>query len=83
MLVEHGTDQGGFSIGDVSCQFVPHTANAAEGSLLNITKDVSKLKNQKAGSVKSKVALASKDQIKNSSKSISKKISKSTKGVKL
>lgn len=31
---------GGFSIGDISCQFIPHTSSKTEGSLLKISKSV-------------------------------------------
>jgi len=31
---------GGLSVGDISCQFIPHTSSKTEGSLLNISKSV-------------------------------------------
>ena len=74
---------GGFSIGDVSCQFIPHTASTTEGSLLKLSKDISNLKNQKAGSVKSKNSESTRKRAKSSDKSITKTVSKSSKGVKL
>lgn len=45
---------GGFSIGDVSCQFIPHTANVGEGSLLQLANDVLKAANAKIGKSSSK-----------------------------
>lgn len=48
---------GGFSIGDVSCQFIPHTANVGEGSLLQLANDVLKATETKIGKSSSKNVL--------------------------
>jgi hypothetical protein len=72
---------GGFAIGDITCQFVPHTASKTEGGLLKLAKDVSKLKSEISTTLK-KTKTATKAAKAGASKSISSK-AKLSKGVKL
>ena len=73
---------GGFSIGDISCQFVPHTASKTEGSLIKLAKDVSKAKSVNSNSLKSKASSASSKSKVSSDSSIAKSSVKVSKGVK-
>lgn len=65
---------GGFSIGDVTCQFIPHTSSKTEGSMLKQSKELAQSKVQRGITSKSDVQ----------SKEISKtKKARTNKGVKL
>lgn len=65
---------GGFSIGDVTCQFIPHTSSKTEGSMLKQSKELAQSKGQRGITSKSDVQ----------SKEISKtKKARTNKGVKL
>lgn len=55
-LVSRDPMSGGFSIGDISCQFIPHTASVTEGSLLKLSNDTSKSTSANLNSNKSKAA---------------------------
>jgi hypothetical protein len=62
--------RGGFSVGDISCQFIPHTSSKTKGSMLKLAKSVM---NQKTSLEKSsKISKHSQDSSK-TSKSIIKK----------
>ncbi len=65
---------GGFSIGDVTCQFIPHTSSKTEGSMLKQSKELAQSKVQRGITSKSDIQ----------SKEISKtKKARTNKGVKL
>jgi len=54
---------GGYSIGDITCQFIPHTANADEGSMLKAGRLSSETNAKMAGSYSS--ASKSRDEMQN------------------